>query len=88
MSKTKRAELADAQPSTREIMDTTAVSEMTGIPAPTLRGWRHQSTVTGNGVGPKSFKMGGVVRYRRSDVQKWLDDQYAATVRGDGVVVR
>jgi predicted DNA-binding transcriptional regulator AlpA len=32
--------------------------------------------------------MGGVVRYRRSDVQKWLDDQYAATVRGDGVVVR
>ncbi|VEI03927.1 Helix-turn-helix domain [Acidipropionibacterium jensenii] len=70
-----------------EVLNTAQVSEMTGVSQVTLRNWRHQSTATGKGVGPKSFKMAGVVRYRRSDVEQWIDDTYNATVRGEGVVV-
>lgn len=88
MSKTRRAELATVQPSTRDLLNTGQVEAEYGIPSATLRGWRHLSTTTGEGIGPKSFKVGKLVKYRRSDVEQWLDDQYAATVRGDGVVVR
>ncbi|MBN9105487.1 MAG: hypothetical protein J0I14_10830 [Propionibacteriaceae bacterium] len=37
----------------------------------TLRWWRVQ------GYGPKFFKVGKRVFYRRTDVQAWLDAQYA-----------
>lgn len=38
----------------------------------TLRYWRHQ------GTGPKSFKLGRRVRYRRADVEQWIQEQYQA----------
>lgn len=37
----------------------------------TVRYWRHI------GYGPPSFKVGRRVLYRKSDVQTWLDDEYA-----------
>lgn len=40
-------------------------------PVATLRWWRH------NGDGPLSAIIGGRITYRRSDVQKWLDEQFA-----------
>lgn len=37
----------------------------------TVRYWRHI------GYGPPSFKIGRRVLYRREDVQRWLDDEFA-----------
>lgn len=57
-----------------ELMLVTEVSEKCRIPAPTLRYWRQ------TGEGPKSFKVGRRVMYRRSDVEQWLEAQYAKAV--------
>lgn len=42
------------------------------VPLPTLRFWRHK------GTGPKSFKIGRRVMYRREDVEAWVNEQMAA----------
>lgn len=47
------------------------VSELTGVPVNTLRRWRRDKT------GPRSGTLGGRVVYRRSDLEKWVDDQLA-----------
>lgn len=49
-----------------DLMRTEEVSEETGIPAATLRYWRHI------GTGPRSAKLGRRVVYRRSDVEAWI----------------
>ena len=54
-----------------EILLMEEVSELTGIPMSTLRFYRH----AGRG-GPRSFKLGGRVVYRRSDVEAWIEAQY------------
>lgn len=60
-----------------EYMTTAQTSDMMNTPATTLRWWRHQ------GTGPRAFRLGArKVMYRRSDVKKWLDEQYAATATG------
>ncbi|MFS3127483.1 helix-turn-helix domain-containing protein [Nocardioides sp. Bht2] len=53
-------------------MTTAEVSELIRTPAETVRYWRHI------GKGPRSFKVGRRVLYRRSDVDSWLEAQYAA----------
>lgn len=40
-------------------------------PVATVRFWR------ATGTGPKSANVGGRVLYRQSDVEKWLEDQFA-----------
>lgn len=57
-------------------MDTKAVSAETGIPAPTLRYWRHAN------LGPASFSLGRRVVYRREEVERWIAEQELATRRG------
>ena len=52
-------------------IDEAAVESRT--PVATLRYWRHQ------GTGPKSFKVGRRVMYRRTDLRAWLQAQYDAT---------
>lgn len=42
----------------------------------TLRYWRHM------GRGPASFTVAGRALYRRSEVDRWLAEQEAATTRG------
>lgn len=42
----------------------------------TLASWRHR------GIGPRSFKLGGIVVYRRADVEAWLAEQEATTAKG------
>lgn len=42
------------------------LSEETQIPIPTLTTWRSR------GKGPHWIKLGGLVRYRRSEVNRWL----------------
>lgn len=48
------------------------VAEMLRRPLSTLRYWR----VTGDG--PKSFKLGGRVVYKLEDVERWIEERYAA----------
>lgn len=63
-----------------EYMTTAEVSAYTGIPAATLRYWRHVG-----GEGPASFSLGRRrVVYRRSTVDAWISDQETATTRGGG----
>lgn len=45
------------------------LSEEIRIAVPTLYVWRHR------GQGPKSFKVGQLVRYRRSEITRWLAEQ-------------
>ena len=59
-----------------ELLGTRAVSEWTGTPEETLRFWR------ATGTGPLSWKIGRRVVYSRDDVQRWLDDQRAQSLRG------
>lgn len=59
-----------------QLLTTKEVVELTGIPENTIRFWRYMA----DGRGPKSFTLGRrTVRYRKSDVLQWLEDQYAQT---------
>ncbi|OBB86091.1 AlpA family transcriptional regulator [Mycobacterium sp. 852002-30065_SCH5024008] len=51
-------------------------SEYTGIPLPTLRWYRATNQ------GPKSYVVGGRVVYDIADLDAWLDEQKAQTLRG------
>lgn len=46
------------------------VEALTGVPAATLRYWRHK------GVGPRSGKIGRRVVYKRADVEAWVEAQF------------
>lgn len=48
------------------------LSDWLDIPESTLRWWRHARR------GPRSFKVGRRIAYRRADVLAWLDEQHAA----------
>jgi hypothetical protein len=67
-----------------DILNTKQVAELTGIPAATLRYWRHAD------IGPASFTLGGApgrrgrVVYRREEVERWIAEQEKATRRGGG----
>jgi predicted DNA-binding transcriptional regulator AlpA len=45
------------------------VADVVRVPVATLRYWRHL------GTGPRSFRIGRGVRYWRTEVFAWLDDQ-------------
>jgi predicted DNA-binding transcriptional regulator AlpA len=51
-----------------DILTLAEVAEMTRMEPSTLRWWRF----AGEG-GPKSFKLGRRIMYRRADVEKWLE---------------
>jgi len=59
-----------------EYLVTKRVSEEYGIPESTLRYYRHCST------GPASFRLGRRVVYRRSEIERWISAQEAASTRG------
>jgi predicted DNA-binding transcriptional regulator AlpA len=50
----------------KELMSTQELSALIGVEAKTLANWRCQAK------GPKSLKVGRLVRYRSSDVEEWL----------------
>jgi excisionase family DNA binding protein len=52
----------------RDIDNTDAVADYLHVPIKTVRQWRYTQT------GPAAIKVGRHVRYRRSDVDRWLDD--------------
>lgn len=59
----------------KDLLNTEQVAERVGVPAATLRYWRHI------GTGPKSFKLGPRrVYYRAADVDAWVARAYADAV--------
>jgi hypothetical protein len=60
---------------TDELCHVEEVAEILHMPPGTLRYYRHQ------GIGPRSFKVGRRVMYRRSVVLAWLADQELADPR-------
>jgi len=52
------------------------VAEMTRLPRATLRFYRHR----GYG-GPKSFRIGNRVCYKRAEVEAWIEQQYSESAR-------
>ena len=69
-----RSELtADHDP---ELLTISEAAELLRAPVATLRYWRHL------GIGPRSFRLGRRVLYRRDDLRTWVDaqrDEGAAT---------
>jgi DNA-binding transcriptional MerR regulator len=56
------------------LMTIDEVSELTRVPAGTLRYYR-----THGALGPRSFKLGRRVVYKDSDVDSWVEAQCAKT---------
>jgi excisionase family DNA binding protein len=52
-----------------ELLTITEAADLVRAPVATLRYWRHL------GTGPRSFRVGRGVRYWRTDVTAWLEQQ-------------
>lgn len=52
-----------------ELLSMAEVAAVVRVPVATLRYWRHL------GTGPHSFRIGRSVRYWRTEVLRWLEDQ-------------
>ena len=57
----------------RHLLTTEETATLLRLSPSTLRVWRYKRT------GPKSFRAGGRVLYRRDDVDAWLSAQYDKT---------
>ena len=53
-----------------ELLTEKDLASMLGIPERSAQHWRYA------GKGPRYMKLGKHVRYKRSDVEAWLNDQY------------
>jgi excisionase family DNA binding protein len=53
-----------------ELLTITEAAELLRAPVATLRYWRHL------GTGPRSFRLGRRVLYRRDDLHAWIDAQH------------
>jgi predicted DNA-binding transcriptional regulator AlpA len=61
-----------------ELLTTSEVGALTRAPDSTVRYWRHL------GIGPRGFRIGRRVVYRRAEVLRWLAEQEAADpMRGE-----
>lgn len=56
-----------------DLLTITEAADIVRAPVATLRYWHHL------GMGPRSFRIGRRVAYRRADVKEWISDQLAAT---------
>ena len=52
-----------------ELLTITEAAELLRAPVATLRYWRHL------GTGPRSFRLGRRVLYRRDDLHSWIDNR-------------
>lgn len=52
---------------TEPLLTVAEVADWLGISPQTLYYWRHTHR------GPRSLTVGGAVRYRRADIEEWLD---------------
>ncbi|ANP74495.1 helix-turn-helix transcriptional regulator [Cryobacterium arcticum] len=63
----------------RIILGPEQVREKTGHAVQTLYHWRTLSKQQGKLVGPRSFKLGRLVRYYEDDVDAWIAEQAKAS---------
>ena len=65
------------------LLSTKELAEVLDVHTATLATWRHE------GRGPQFVKIGSNVRYRRSDVDHWLEAQTRSSTREsvDGLAV-
>ena len=49
-----------------------ALAKLLDVPLATLYGWRYK------GIGPVGIRIGRHVRYRRADVEEWIEEQVRA----------
>jgi excisionase family DNA binding protein len=54
-------------PRTEPLLTVDELAQWLGLNPGTLRYWRHVNR------GPRSLSVGGAVRYRRADVEAWLE---------------
>lgn len=59
---------APDNPRVSELMTTAQTAAYIGRPDGTLRQWRHK------GIGPRGFRVEGLVMYRKSEVDRWLGE--------------
>ena len=59
-----------------ELLTITEAAELLRAPVATLRYWRHL------GTGPRSFRLGRRVLYRRDDLHAWIDAQHGQVIAG------
>lgn len=59
-----------------ELLTIAEAAELLRAPVATLRYWRHRH------IGPRSFRLGRRVLYRRDDVTAWIDAQLEQGVAG------
>jgi excisionase family DNA binding protein len=69
MSITQPAESPDTPHANDELLTMKEVADVVRVPVATLRYWRHL------GSGPRSFRVGRSVRYWRTEVLRWLEQQ-------------
>jgi excisionase family DNA binding protein len=60
-----------------ELLTIAEAAEVLRTPVATLRYWRHRNT------GPRSFRLGRRVLYRRDDLHAWIDAQRDRAVPTD-----
>jgi predicted DNA-binding transcriptional regulator AlpA len=68
----RRSETTMTHPDT-DLLTIAEAAALTRAPVATLRYWRHL------GTGPRSFRLGRRVVYRRTDIDTWITDQFNAT---------
>jgi len=54
---------------TRELLSPADLADELGVPTGTLADWRSR------GIGPAYLRIGKHARYRRADVDRWLDSR-------------
>lgn len=60
-----------------DLLTITEAAELLRAPVATLRYWRHL------GTGPRSFRLGRRVLYRRDDLHGWINAQHAGAIDRD-----
>lgn len=65
--------MSQVKANARDLMDEAALADFVGVTLKTLQKWRWQRT------GPTFVKMGRLIRYRREDVERWLESQLVTT---------
>ncbi len=69
MSIIQRADSPSTSHAGDDLLTMAEVADVVRVPVATLRYWRHL------GIGPHSFRIGRSVRYWRTEVLRWLEEQ-------------
>lgn len=61
--------MPEAQRPNQRLLTAEQVAEYLGVPVTTLYQWRY------TGHGPRAYKVGRHLRYKPTDVERWLEQQ-------------